>query len=278
VDEQTAFVAEQYDTLHLGLERIDKPEKYLNYGYARARRETYEERQAELCRRVFALADIGPGDTVVDVGFGSGEQDFLLAREREFRELHGFNIAARQVAYARERARVAGLSGRLQFHHGAAEEMSDLAGQSVDKVVAVECAFYFDRERFYAEAARVLRPGGCLALADISFADRGAFLVDRFESLRRVGTFSRNRALWERHLRTVRVENMNANARPGAQQTVWRCVSSISYRLGFAELGTWLRLGMYTQAVVVGLATGLLRYDLVLLAMPPDGSGADEPR
>jgi len=100
LDAATAHVATQYDTLQAGLARIDKPEKYLNYGFATGHSETYEERQAELCRRVFALADIGAGDVVVDVGFGSGEQDLLLAREREFAELHGFNIAALQVAYA----------------------------------------------------------------------------------------------------------------------------------------------------------------------------------
>jgi SAM-dependent methyltransferase len=154
--------------------------------------------------------------------------------------------------------------------------MATLAPGSIDKVIAVECAFYFDRERFYAEAARVLRPGGRVALADISFDDRAASLVERFESLRRVGTFSGNRALWERHLRTVHVENVNANVRPGAQQTVWRCLSSISYGLAVAELRMWLLLGLNTQAVVVGLATGFLRYDLILLTAPPGGSSTHE--
>jgi SAM-dependent methyltransferase len=277
-DEQAAFVAEQYDTLHVGLARIDKPQKYLNYGFATGSDETYESRQAELCRRVFALADIGPGETVVDVGFGSGEQDLLLAREHEFAVLHGFNVSALQVEFARERAREAGMADRLFFHHGAAEDLSRLASGSVEKVIAVECAFYFDRPRFYAEAARVLRPGGRLALADISFGDRGAFLVDRFESLRRVGTFAANRALWERHFETAQVVDIAANVRPGAQQTVWRCLSSLGYGLARNELLTWLSLGAYTQGVVAGLATGLLRYDLILLHSRADRPPIVPPR
>ena len=276
-ERETAFVAAQYDTLHVGLERIRKPEKYLNYGFATAPFEPYERRQAELCRRVFALADIGPDDVVVDVGFGSGEQDLLLARERAFAELHGFNVAARQVAYASERARAAGLAPRMHFHHGAAEDLSILAARSIDKMIAVECAFYFDRPRFYAEAARVLRPGGRLALADIAFADAAAPVVARFASLERVGTWSRNRALWERHLRTVHVARVNARVWPGAQQTVWRCLSSLGYGLDRTELGTWLLLGLNTQAVVIGLATGILRYDLILLAAPDDGGDGGEP-
>src|SRR5215831_18470092 len=83
-DRESELVGAQYDAFQIGLERIEKPQKYLNYGYASEWARTYEERQAELCRQVFALAEIGPGDTVVDVGFGSGEQDLLLARERGF--------------------------------------------------------------------------------------------------------------------------------------------------------------------------------------------------
>jgi hypothetical protein len=120
----------------------------------------------------------------------------------------------------------------------------------------------------------VLRPGGRLALADIAFADGAGFLIERFEGLRRVGTLAGNRAAWERHLRTVTVQNVNANVRPGAQQTVWRCASSVTYRLGLAELSTWLSLGMYTQALVFGLAAGLLRYDLILLGASSDGARA----
>ena len=51
-DRETELVGAQYDALQIGLERIDKPQKYLNYGYASDRARTYEERQAELCRQI----------------------------------------------------------------------------------------------------------------------------------------------------------------------------------------------------------------------------------
>lgn len=266
-DRDTAFVATQYDHFQIGLERIEKREKYLNYGYFSGRERTYEEKQAELCRQVFGLAAIGAGDTVVDVGFGSGEQDFLLARERPFGVLHGFNISARQVEYARARARAEGLAERLHFHHGPAENLAPLANDSADAVVAVECAFYFDRPRFYAEAARVLRPGGWLALADITFHSRLARLAER-ESFRRVGTLDRNRAAWERHFVTRSLRSIRRETRSGAQQAALRCFSSITYGLRWPELKTWLSMGLNTEVVVLGLLSGLIRYDLILLEKP----------
>ena len=77
----TNAVARQYDLFQGSLETIDKDRKFLNYGYSVASYEPIEERQARLCLEVFRAAGIAAGHVVVDVGFGSGEQDFLLARD-----------------------------------------------------------------------------------------------------------------------------------------------------------------------------------------------------
>ncbi len=76
----------------------------MNYGYTVSETETFEERQQRLCLEVFQAAEIGKGDVLIDVGFGSGEQDFLLSNAYEFRRLIGFNISERQVRCANERA------------------------------------------------------------------------------------------------------------------------------------------------------------------------------
>ena len=65
------------------LEFLQKDRKFLNYGYTVSGKETYEERQERLCLEVFQAAEIGQGDVVIDVGFGSGEQDFLLSNTCE---------------------------------------------------------------------------------------------------------------------------------------------------------------------------------------------------
>ena len=75
----TRAVARQYDLFQSSLESLQKDRKFLNYGYTVSGKETYEDRQQQLCIEVFQAAEIGKGDVLIDVGFGSGEQDFLLA-------------------------------------------------------------------------------------------------------------------------------------------------------------------------------------------------------
>ena len=138
----TRTVARQYDLFQTSLELLQTDRKFLNYGYTVSGKETYEERQQRLCIEVFQAAEIRKGDVIVDVGFGSGEQDFLLLNTYEFARLIGFNISERQVRYARERARRENLAHKLSFRLGEAERLPGVEGSSVDRVLAIECAFY----------------------------------------------------------------------------------------------------------------------------------------
>jgi len=266
MDELTGAVSRQYDLFQTSLESIEKPRKYLNYGYTVARRQTYEERQERLCMEVFRAASIEPEHVLVDVGFGSGEQDFLLARSFPFAKLTGFNIASKQVDYASARAAKESLAHKLEFRHGQAEELPGIAPSSVDRVMAIECAFYFDRARFYARAAEVLKPGGLLVLADIAFADRMPRFGRNSDDLRRVGTRTSNQKEWERWFRTRSIVDIAPYTRPGAQMTVTQILKTVprSHMSG-GERREWLKMAFYSQLVALGLGTGLLHYDLIVL-------------
>lgn len=262
----TQSVARQYDLFQTSLERLQKDRKFLNYGYTVTGTEAYEERQARLCLEVFQAAEIGSDDVLIDVGFGSGEQDFLLSTAYKFSRLIGFNISERQVRYANERAELEHLADKLSFRLGEAERLPGIEGASVDRVLAIECAFYFDRPRFYERAAQVLKPGGLMVLADIAFADRGGFLARRAEDLRRVGTQSSNRREWERHFRTRSVRRINEHTRPGAQLTVWQILRTAPVsRLSAAERREWLKMAFYSQLVALGLRVSFIQYDLIVL-------------
>ncbi|GMR23048.1 MAG: hypothetical protein BMS9Abin37_1442 [Acidobacteriota bacterium] len=259
-------IARQYDLFQASLESLGKESKYLNYGYTTSREETYEQCQERLCLEVFHAAAIEPQHVVVDVGFGSGEQDFLLIRTGSFKHLYGFNIAAKQVAYATARAREEKLDDKMSFQLGAAETLSGIAPGSVDRVIAIECAFYFDRPRFYQRTAEVLRPGGLLVLADIMFADRMAFFASSSEDLSRVGTESSNRDQWSPYFQPRSIRRINRQTRPGAQMTVSQILKIAPFS-GFnaQQVREWLKMAFYSQLVALGLYTHLLHYDLVVL-------------
>lgn len=118
-------------------------------------------------RATIAAAEIAPGDRVLDVACGTGDL-IELARARGARVV-GVDFAPGMLAIARRRGLAAGLV------RGDALALP-LADASVD---AVTCAFalrnFVALAPFLEEAARVLRPGGRLALLEVA-TPRGALL------------------------------------------------------------------------------------------------------
>lgn len=265
----TSGISRQYDLFQTSLESLERSRKYLNYGYTVSGRESLEERQERLCLEVFRAAELDAGHVIVDVGFGSGEQDFLLARMFPEVRVTGFNISSRQVRYANERAARELPDGRIAFREGEAEVLPGIASGSVDRVLAIECAFYFERPRFYQRAAEILRPGGRLVLADIAFSDRFLWLARRTEKRRRVGTRATNREEWEKHFRTISVTDIAPRTRPGVQLSVAHIFRTIlGASMSWGERREWLKMALSSQFVAIALAAGVLHYDLIVLEKP----------
>lgn len=101
------------------------------------------------------LASVSPAHaTAWDCATGSGQAALGLAPH--FRRVVATDASAEQIRHA---AAHPGVDYRV-----APAESSGLADRSVDLVTVAQAAHWFDLPRFYAEAARVLQPGGVLAI------------------------------------------------------------------------------------------------------------------
>jgi SAM-dependent methyltransferase len=152
--------------------------KHVHWGYwddpalADGSPKDYGVAAERLCEAVLASADIQDGQRVLDVGCGFGGTLSLVDERHRGLELCGVNIDARQLERASDR-----LSSSERNHIRLIQADAarlPLADASFDVVLAVECVFHFDRARFFAEAHRVLAPGGALVLSDFVPDERTA--------------------------------------------------------------------------------------------------------
>ncbi len=169
---------EVYDLI--GTSSLTENALYLNLGYWRDV-DTIDEASEELALLVAKRGGMGPGDTVLECGYGFGDQDILWARNMKPEKIIGLNITKSQVELARMNVADAGLDKSIDLREGSATEMP-IENESIDLVVSVESAFHYrTREDFFKEAFRVLRPGGRLVTADILPAENPDNLFRRIE-------------------------------------------------------------------------------------------------
>jgi tocopherol O-methyltransferase len=149
-------VAVHYDELDVAYRRIWGD--HVHHGYWRTGRESAEEATGALVRLVEERLRLEPGHSVCDIGCGYGATGADLAAANDVSVL-GLTISTAQERVARSRAG----SGFTCLQRDWLD--NGLPDGAFDRAYAIESSEHMvDKDRFFAEAARVLRPGGRLVV------------------------------------------------------------------------------------------------------------------
>jgi cyclopropane fatty-acyl-phospholipid synthase-like methyltransferase len=248
--------------------------EHLHHGYWVRGDESKEAAQIQLIEHLAQLANIKTGSRILDIGCGFGGSSLYLTKKYGA-STTGITISPVQVQMAKEAAVKANLD--VSFLLMDAEDME--FAQPFDLLWSVESiSHYHDPKKFFASAAKLLKPGGCFALTDwfqkenLSLADKRKFIepIEKGMMVELRGMNDYSDFLVASGLHVVHRQDLTLNCAKSwdlgldiiKNKTFW----SLAAKFG-AEFVTYLKT---FRAMRAAFASGEFVYGLFVAKMPKD--------
>ena len=137
----------------------------MHYGLHDAQHRRGVDAVRNLIRFLSSAAQITAEDEVLDVGCGFGGSSIWLAQNVGCR-VTGIDINPREIESARRQAKKSGVDHLVRFIEMDYREMARLGAATFSVLWQIETLIYADRRKFIADAHRLLRDGGRIAITN----------------------------------------------------------------------------------------------------------------